>query len=170
MRERVSERGGGGILLGLLGGGGEDDVEILMQKIPTHMKCDVLLTTYNSPLLNSFLPSFPSHPILSRPLSHQPSSLSLSPISQLSNNPPRESREMSQASIPISPPYLLYLPTLPNKQRKRKIKIDPEKNKISMKKFQDLFLPSHPYSDTLTDNTDTPKNTFRVPRFFWRVK
>lgn len=41
----MSERRG--ILLGLLGGGGEeeeDDDEILMQKIPTHMKCDVLLT------------------------------------------------------------------------------------------------------------------------------
>lgn len=152
-----------GILLGLLGGEEkeeDDDDEILMQKIPTHMKCDVLLTTYNSPLLSSFLPSIPSHPILSRPLSHQPSSLSLPPPchSTAIKQSPQEDRTGHK------PPYQFPLP--PNKQRKEKIKTNPERKiKSRRKNSKDLFLPSHPYSDN-TDNTDTPKNTFRVPRFF----
>lgn len=104
----------------------EDDDEILMQKIPTHMKCDVLLITYNSPLLNSFLPSF--YPIPSCPvpfLTSPPLPLSPPAISQQSNNPP------GSPGRGHKPPYRSLLPysTYLTSREKKDFKIDPEKEK-----------------------------------------
>lgn len=139
-----------------------------MQKIPTHMKCDVLLTTYNSPFLNSFLPSIPSHPVPS-PFLPALLSLSLSPpaIPQPSNNPPGSPGRGTSLHTNFS-----YSTSQLTSREKEKIKTDPKKEKLKSrrKKFQYLFfLASHPYSDTLT-HPKTPKHIFRVPRFFWRVK